>query len=63
VSLKLHLATEFHLYNAKRRVAELEPITEEVFMSKKVELSGAISTNSGAVWKCVPCSKQFKSIE
>ena len=35
VSLKLHLATEFHLYNAKRRVAELDPISEELFVTKK----------------------------
>jgi len=30
-SFKLHLGTEFHLYNAKRRIAELEPISEELF--------------------------------
>ena len=30
-SFKLHLGTEFHLYNAKRRIAELDPISEELF--------------------------------
>jgi hypothetical protein len=31
VHYKLHLSTEFHLYNTKRRMAELPPITEELF--------------------------------
>jgi len=35
VSLKLHFKTEFHLYNSKRRIAELEPISEEIFDAKK----------------------------
>ena len=30
-SYKLHRITEFHVYNTKRQIAELEPITEEVF--------------------------------
>jgi hypothetical protein len=31
VNYKLHLATEFHIYNTKRRIAELPPISEEIF--------------------------------
>ena len=31
VHYKLHLSTEFHLYNTKRRMAELPPISEEIF--------------------------------
>lgn len=34
-SYKLHRATEFHVYNTKRAMAELEPITEDVFEQKK----------------------------
>lgn len=30
-SYKLHRATEFHIYNTKRQIAELEPISEDVF--------------------------------
>lgn len=29
------MGTEFHLYNAKRRIAELDPISEAVFEAKK----------------------------
>lgn len=32
---KLHLSTEFHVYNTKRRIAELDPISEEIFEQKK----------------------------
>jgi hypothetical protein len=35
VSYKLHRATEFHIYNTKRAVAELPPISEELFEQKK----------------------------
>jgi len=37
-SFKLHRSTEFHVYNTKRQMAELEPITEELFEQKKVQL-------------------------
>ena len=35
VNYKLHLTTEFHVYNTKRRMAELNPITEDIFEQKK----------------------------
>jgi len=31
IQYKLHLSTEYHVYNTKRRIASLEPITEEIF--------------------------------
>lgn len=34
-SYKLHRLTEFHVYNTKRQIAELEPISEDVFEQKK----------------------------
>ena len=34
-SYKLHRSTEFHIYNTKRQIAELEPISEELFDQKK----------------------------
>jgi len=35
LNYKLHLTTEFHIYNTKRRIAELPPITEDIFEQKK----------------------------
>lgn len=32
---KPHLLTEFHTYNTKRRMANLDPISEELFQAKK----------------------------
>jgi hypothetical protein len=34
-SYKLHRVTDFHVYNQKRQIAELEPITEELFEQKR----------------------------
>ena len=31
ISYKLHLTSEYHVYNTKRRIAGLEPISEEIF--------------------------------
>ena len=31
VTYKLHLTSEYHVYNTKRRMADLDPITEEIF--------------------------------
>lgn len=31
IDYKMHLSSEFHVYNTKRRMASLEPITEELF--------------------------------
>ena len=58
------MTTEFHVYNTKRRMAELAPITEEVFDKKKFEM---VSANASAItdiaYKCIPCNKIFNSIE
>ena len=58
INYKLHLTTEFHVYNTKRRIAELAPITEEVFEQKRSEMA---STNASAftevMYKCQPCHK------
>jgi len=35
LNYKLHLSSEYHVYNTKRRIAFLEPISEEVFEQKK----------------------------
>ena len=64
INYKLHLATEYHVYNTKRRMADLAPITEEVFELKKSEM---ISANASAItelgYKCQACCKSFKSLE
>lgn len=36
---KMHISTEYHVYNTKRRIAVLEPISEEIFESKKATLA------------------------
>lgn len=32
---KLHIITEFHVFNIKRKILALEPVTEEIFEQKK----------------------------
>ena len=64
VNYKLHLTTEFHIYNTKRRMAELNPITEDLFEQKKAQMVSAnASAISEVVYKCQPCNKLFKSTE
>eukprot|EP00347_Sterkiella_histriomuscorum_P017477 403349212 len=62
---KLHIISEFHIFNQKRKILGLEPITEEIFEQKKatVALSEINSQQSDILFKCYPCKKQFKSIE
>jgi pre-60S factor REI1 len=36
---KMHLSSEYHVYNTKRRIASLEPISEEIFEQKKATLA------------------------
>jgi hypothetical protein len=31
IDYKMHISSEYHVYNTKRRVAQLEPISEEIF--------------------------------
>ncbi len=35
---KLHLTSEFHVFNTKRKIAQLEPVSEEIFEQKKALL-------------------------
>ena len=45
-------------------MAQLEPITEEIFEQKKVMLqSSEMSVTVEKRWKCYPCSKIFKTQE
>ena len=63
-SFKLHRSTEFHVYNTKRQMAQLEPITEEIFEQKRVQLANSeISITIETRWKCYPCAKIFKTQE
>jgi protease II len=63
-SYKLHRSTEFHNYNTKRQIANLEPISEELFEEKRVMLQQSnISVSTETKWKCKACSKIFKTIE
>ena len=59
------MGTEFHLYNAKRRIAELDHISETIFDEKKALLNQAAISMSvtETLWKCMPCTKNFKSME
>ena len=63
-TFKLHRSTEFHVYNTKRQLADLEPITEELFEQKKVMLQNSkLSVSVETHFKCYPCSKIFKTRE
>jgi len=64
VNYKLHLSTEYHIYNTKRRIAELPPISEDLFEQKKLSMISANqSAMSEMLYKCQPCNKVFKSTE
>ena len=64
MNYKLHLGTEFHSYNTKRRIAQLEPISEQIFDQKKAMLQSACESQASAVmYKCMPCNKSFKCVE
>ncbi|CDW85331.1 zinc finger protein 622-like [Stylonychia lemnae] len=62
---KLHIITDFHVFNIKRKILALEPVTEEIFEQKKatIALSEINSQQSDLGWKCYPCKKTFKSME
>lgn len=62
INYKLHLTTEFHIYNVKRNIAQLAPISEDIFEQKKKSLVSADqSALSEYSHKCQPCNKTFKS--
>lgn len=63
---KMHLSSEYHVYNTKRRVAQLDPISEMVFDDKKatlVQQSQVTSQLSEVLYKCLACKKTFKTNE
>lgn len=63
-SYKLHRSTEFHNYNTKRQIANLEPISEELFEEKRILLQQSnVSLSTETKWKCKACNKVFKTIE
>ncbi|KAN0068268.1 C2H2 type zinc-finger (2 copies) domain containing protein [Elaphomyces granulatus] len=59
-----HMRRDWHLYNVKRRVASLPPVSQEVFTEKVLT---AKATSSAAAAKasfqitCAPCQKTFYS--
>jgi len=60
----MHLSSEYHVYNTKRRVAGLEPISEEVFEDKKATLaqqSQVHSQLSEVLYRCQATKKTFKT--
>jgi len=64
INYKLHLTTEYHIYNTKRRIAELPPISEDIFEQKKQSMVSAnASAMSEMLYKCQPCGNTYKSTE
>lgn len=56
VEYKMHLSTEFHVYNAKRRTAQLAPISLTLFEDKKKQLlSSKSSSMTEGTYTCKPC--------
>ena len=35
IAYKMHLSSEYHLFNTKRKMAQMEPVSEDVFEQKK----------------------------
>ncbi|GAA5947492.1 hypothetical protein JCM3765_001700 [Sporobolomyces pararoseus] len=68
-SQREHYATELHRYNARRRVAGLQPVTKETFESKvqsstaagKVGENGKEVQSEGKKLACKACNKTFAS--
>lgn len=59
---KLHLASDFHVYNAKRRTANLAPISLAMFEEKKKLLISATSSEATEhSYHCKECNKTFGS--
>lgn len=64
ISFKLHLITEFHVYNARRRAANLAPISQILFEQKRKELLSLMSSEtSEQVQYCKLCKKKYQSQE
>ncbi|KAL4817468.1 C2H2 type zinc-finger-domain-containing protein [Aspergillus spinulosporus] len=61
---RAHMRTDWHLYNMKRRVASLPPVSQEIFNEKV--LAAKASSNAAAAKAsfertCVACQKTFYS--
>jgi len=63
-SYKLHLTTEFHVYNARRKTAELAPISQILFEQKKKDLLSCLSSEqSEHNYYCKDCKRAYQSPE
>jgi len=64
---RLHYQTEIHRFNLKRKVAELPPVTQELYEQKiaedalKESSQAKATPNKSDVIVCVPCHKKFAS--
>lgn len=58
------MTTEFHVYNARRKTADLAPISQALFEQKRKDLlSCASSEQSERSYYCKACRKQYQSPE
>lgn len=62
ISQRDHYKTDWHRYNLKRKVAELQPVTAEEFQKRVLQqkLNDSISAQN-TVYYCLPCGKHFGS--
>lgn len=64
-SQRAHYQSDWHRYNLRRKVAELPPVTESVFLSR-LDLLGRETAAAGAaptghIFDCTACRKTFAS--
>uniref|UniRef100_A0A8C4QTJ5 Zinc finger protein 622 n=1 Tax=Eptatretus burgeri TaxID=7764 RepID=A0A8C4QTJ5_EPTBU len=57
---RMHYKSDWHRYNLKRKVADMQPVTAEVFQ-EKVLAQRAATTGPGPVQSCALCGKTFAS--
>jgi pre-60S factor REI1 len=58
---KSHYKSEFHTYNLKRKLVQLEPVSEETFLEKKMTTTKL--HQSTLEFKCALCNSTFRSKE
>lgn len=61
-----HYKGEWHRYNLKRKVAEMNPVTEAAFKDRteaKLSKSAADLKNKDREAYCAACSKQFANVK
>lgn len=57
-----HYKSEWHRYNLRRRVAELDPVSLEDFETKQMAALPSIKKENQKYY-CVPCKKRFSSVK